>query len=435
MSNYGGHNNGYHGGHRQNSLDGVLGESDQVNGGGGEGSLMGEDLPNGFTKIRSKNLDVLFKKDYYATAAAQKAPKPEGEGEEASENPASEKDSEGTPQADTETAAADAGDADAEGESATDGVKDAPELTEKGEENKENEKESGEEAKEKTDDSSSPPPLKSAKKLTIRTDASPFYPRSYQFHNNPTDPSNLAPSSAGSCQFMPTAAAATATGDQQQTSVSAPATAGAAGAKPNLFLYSPASNTIIPCEEIMIPNHSSAASTATTATVATVADAQVAAAGYHPGAAAAAAHHHSVVAAAAAAAAGPNIYMTGYPQHDGGYLSAPATAPAATTTFPPPPQLINPMVHYDQFGVAYTSYVPPYANTPPVTAAAAPLTTAAAANAGGQQPTTAPPETYSPQQQQQQLSDSSSSPAASSTSPASVSENGATPAAVTAGSR
>merc|ERR1712226_304558 len=25
-----------------------------------------EDLPNGFTKIRSKNLDVLFKKDYYA---------------------------------------------------------------------------------------------------------------------------------------------------------------------------------------------------------------------------------------------------------------------------------------------------------------------------------------------------------------------------------
>ena len=434
MSNYGGHNNGYHGGHRQNSLDGVVGESDSVNGGGGEGSLMGEDLPNGFTKIRSKNLDVLFKKDYYATAAAQKAPKPEGEGEEASENPASEKDSEGTPPADTETAAVDAvtGDADIEGESTTNGVKDAPELTEKGEENKENEKESGEEAKEKTDDSSSPPPLKSAKKLTIRTDASPFYPRSYQFHNNPTDPSSLAPSSAGSCQFMPTAAAAT-TGDQQQTSVSAPATAGAAGAKPNLFLYSPASNTIIPCEEIMIPNHSSAASTATTATVATAADAQVAAAGYHPGAAAAAAHHHSVVAAAtaAAAAAGPNIYMTGYPQHDGGYLSAPATAPAATTTFPPPPQLINPMVHYDQFGVAYTSYVPPYANTPPVTAAAAPPT--AAANAGGQQPT-APPETYSPQQQQQ-LSDSSSSPAASSTSPASASENGATTAAVTAGSR
>ena len=432
MSNYGGHNNGYHGGHRQNSLDGVVGESD-VNG-GGEGSLMGEDLPNGFTKIRSKNLDVLFKKDYYATAAAQKAPKPEGEGEEASENPASEKDSEGTPPADTETAVdVVTGDADTEGESTTNGVKDAPELTEKGEENKENEKESGEEAKEKTgqDDSSSPPPLKSAKKLTIRTDASPFYPRSYQFHNNPTDPSSLAPSSAGSCQFMPTAAAAT-TGDQQQTSVSAPATAGAAGAKPNLFLYSPASNTIIPCEEIMIPNHSSAASTATTATVATAADAQVAAAGYHPGAAAAAAHHHSVVAAAtaAAAAAGPNIYMTGYPQHDGGYLSAPATAPAATTTFPPP-QLINPMVHYDQFGVAYTSYVPPYANTPPVTAAAAPPT--AAANAGGQQPT-APPETYSPQQQQQ-LSDSSSSPAASSTSPASVSENGATTAAVTAGSR
>ncbi|QQP53933.1 Uncharacterized protein FKW44_006584 [Caligus rogercresseyi] len=27
----------------------------------------GEDLPMGFTKIRSKNLDVLFKKDYYST--------------------------------------------------------------------------------------------------------------------------------------------------------------------------------------------------------------------------------------------------------------------------------------------------------------------------------------------------------------------------------
>ena len=30
----------------------------------GEGDI--EHLPNGFTKIRSKNLDVLFRKDYYA---------------------------------------------------------------------------------------------------------------------------------------------------------------------------------------------------------------------------------------------------------------------------------------------------------------------------------------------------------------------------------
>ena len=414
MSNYGvnGGSNGYH---RQNSIDGSGGGGeDGISGGGGDGSVTGEDLPNGFTKIRSKNLDVLFKKDYYATAASKAAAAKEDDGEEGEKEEGREGEEEEPKEG--------------EGEEEVEKVEGANVAGNEDDKENVDNKETVIEAEE----SETQPPK--AKKLAIRTDASPFYPRSYQFHNNPTDPSHLAPSSAGSCQFMPTTAAAAATGDQQQTSVSAPATAGTAGAKPNLFLYSPASNTIIPCEEIMIPNHSSAATTATTATVATAADAQVAAAGYHPGAAAAAAHHHSVVAAAtaAAAAAGPNIYMTGYPQHDGGYLSAPATAPAATTTAFPPPHLINPMVHYDQFGVAYTSYVPPYVNTPPVTAAAAPPPPAA--NTAGQQPT-APPETYSPQQQQQQLSDSSSSPAASSTSPASASENGTTPAAVTAGSR
>jgi hypothetical protein len=32
---------------------------------GGHEVIEAEDLPNGFTKIRSKNLDVLFRKDYY----------------------------------------------------------------------------------------------------------------------------------------------------------------------------------------------------------------------------------------------------------------------------------------------------------------------------------------------------------------------------------
>ena len=46
MSNYGNGSNGY-GGHRQNSVD-----EDASGGTGGDGSVTGEDLPNGFTKIR-----------------------------------------------------------------------------------------------------------------------------------------------------------------------------------------------------------------------------------------------------------------------------------------------------------------------------------------------------------------------------------------------
>ena len=312
-----GSHNGYY---RQNSVDCSVNGDVEI--------IEGEDLPNGFTKIRSKNLDVLFKKDYYATTPAQKLHTNSQSSNGSSENGEDSND------------ASDSAGNQSFSEEPNDDVK---------VENEENKSED----KDKT------------KKLTINTDASPFYPRAYQQQYDVTAPSFL-PELSPSSQAPPSGVSP-----------------GGTVTKPNLFLYSPASNTIIPCDEIMIPNHNTAAGNEDVST--------------YPSS---------------------NLFLT-YPTAD----PAPATPSTAGTGSPPaasfvnPPQFIhNPLVHYDQFGVPYTSYLPPF--QPPIQPQ------------GMAVPATQPPGQQQPvlnNEPYQQQTPESTSPLTSSSSPAAVDESAQSP--------
>ena len=132
----------------------------------------------------------------------------------------------------------------------------------------------------------------SVKSSKINSNALPFYPSSYvppaQSFNTPT-----APPSSG---------------------------VGAGTSRPNLFLYSPTSNTMIPCEEIIIPN--------------------------------------AVVPGTDVYQGPSNIYLA-YPMEQG---VASTPSPTSSNCTPPqaqsPPQAGHPasIVQYDQYGVPYTAY-------------------------------------------------------------------------------
>ena len=127
------------------------------------------------------------------------------------------------------------------------------------------------------------------KKSGINGHASPFYPSGY-----------LSPSPT---MFV---------SQQQQNN------------RPNLFLYSPTSNTMIPCEEIVIPNP-------------------------------------VVGPEGSTLYQGPsNIYLA-FPCDNGGMTSPGAMGPhhGYPPYMGPSAMSAGPLVHYDQFGVPYTSYQQP----------------------------------------------------------------------------
>lgn len=250
-----------------------------------------EHLPDGFTKIRSKNLDVLFRKDYYAQRA-HLSPSQTSSTAVSSEH------------GDDETV----DDPNEDREHVLDAV---PEPLEEVEESEEKPTE-GEDEQTETQDN---PEVKEdaeerkndlTKKSVINGHASPFYPSGYI---SPTPPIYVS---------------------QQQN------------ARPNLFLYSPTSNTMIPCEEIVIPNPVVGPDGGTI---------------YQ----------------------GPsNIYLA-FPVENGGMTSPGGMHPHQQyPQYMGPPMSSGPMVHYDQYGVPYTSYqqqpstlptAPPSvdAGSPPVT--------------------------------------------------------------------
>ena len=188
-----------------------------------------EELPNGFTKIRSKNLDVLFRKDYYAqrmlsTTSSSAVSSEAGEAVGAVDDLEVINNMNNTEPV------------------AEENEEDLKKEQEQGQEPKEqscssDEKEhrSSSEPKEQTPPPSSkegsvPPakkeePVKKEIKSKINTNAVPFYPSSYI--PPPPPVTNSYPLGGG-----------------------APGSTG----RPSLFLYSPTSNTMIPCEEIIIPN-------------------------------------------------------------------------------------------------------------------------------------------------------------------------------------
>uniref|UniRef100_A0A0K2TQB6 Uncharacterized protein n=1 Tax=Lepeophtheirus salmonis TaxID=72036 RepID=A0A0K2TQB6_LEPSM len=145
----------------------------------------GEELPLGFTKIRSKNLDVLFKRDYYST---------KGMNSEANTH--------------------------SETSSLTQKEDEKEEDIEEELDEEEQEEELEEVYEEEEDISSSNNNKKkeSTPKLTSKLNgsSSPFYPSS-------------------SPSYVMTSMNPYMTG------------------RPNLFLYSPSSNTMIPCEEVVVP--------------------------------------------------------------------------------------------------------------------------------------------------------------------------------------
>ena len=107
------------------------------------------------------------------------------------------------------------------------------------------------------------------------------------------------------------------------TSTSPPAGVGAGTSRPNLFLYSPTSNTMIPCEEIIIPN--------------------------------------AVVPGTDVYQGPSNIYLA-YPMDQAGTGVASTPSPTSSNCSPPqaqsPPQATPQasLVQYDQYGVPYTAY-------------------------------------------------------------------------------
>lgn len=177
-----------------------------------------EELPNGFTKIRSKNLDVLFRKDYYAQRMLSTTS--------------------------SSAVSSEAGEPPVEDDLDVINVSEA--VAEENEEEIEAEERAEQQLKEAT-----PPPKEEMKKATpppsqskskINSNATPFYPARYV---NPV--SSYGGVAAGASTSSSTTVSSAAGG-------SANAPNAGSGNRPNLFLYSPTSNTMIPCEEIIIPN-------------------------------------------------------------------------------------------------------------------------------------------------------------------------------------
>lgn len=243
-----------------------------------------EELPNGFTKIRSKNLDVLFRKDYYAQRMLSTTS--------------------------SSAVSSEAGEATAEEDldNVINNVSEATVAEENEEEIEQIESESNiEEVKEQTTE---PQNTDKAQKSKINSNAMPFYPSRYTV---PQYPSNSVSPNTSSQQ------------------------------RPNLFLYSPTSNTMIPCEEIIIPN------------------------AIMPG--------QDVYQ-------GPsNIYLA-FPVDGSNKESSASTSPGGTSSNCTPPQAQSPpnsydgaqstappfnttppttthtLVQYDQYGIPYTTYTP-----------------------------------------------------------------------------
>ena len=198
-----------------------------------------EELPNGFTKIRSKNLDVLFRKDYYAqrtlsTATSSSAVSSE-QGEPPEEDPAA-----------GEQCSVNGGTGEPvvpeEEEEEVDGDEDVPDVGVHAEdENGDLEPPASSTPQEASEtpiiqgdsDKKATTIIKSSKSV-INTNATPFYPASYV----PIPPTAAAQMPPVSTYGMPGPVSP----------------GGGVASRPNLFLYSPSSNTMIPCEEIIIPN-------------------------------------------------------------------------------------------------------------------------------------------------------------------------------------
>ena len=103
------------------------------------------------------------------------------------------------------------------------------------------------------------------------------------------------------------------------TTSTPPAGVGTGTSRPNLFLYSPTSNTMIPCEEIIIPN--------------------------------------AVVPGTDVYQGPSNIYLA-YPMDTPG-AGGVASTPSPTSTCSPPQAQSPPqpsIVQYDQYGVPFTAY-------------------------------------------------------------------------------
>jgi hypothetical protein len=287
-----------------------------------------EDLPNGFTKIRSKNLDVLFKKDYYAQRIHLNSGS-SGTGTAATVNSCSVSPN---PQVATTQPTAsvttqdgennDVAEADKEEisdsnrfnltkESKSDHAINSTEIDNGGTENLSESKENKSSISSKEPDikdsiqpslcaqttksdansaisqmqtSLSPSESDESKVYArtenndceisqskehehaqnnnpnINTNATPFYPKCQtEASNEQEDANSVKPSSATSIEnnssSAPISSAASMPSqpgcfDSTSTMISE-----AANKRPSLFLYAPSSNTIIPCEEIIIPNH------------------------------------------------------------------------------------------------------------------------------------------------------------------------------------
>ncbi len=171
-----------------------------------------EDLPDGFTKIRSKNLDVLFRKDYYAQRMLSTT----------SSSAVSSEAGEPTPTEEELDVIHLNNEAVAEENEEEILEEEKRELEAEAEKSKVNKSAPSREA--------TPPKseIVTTTKSKINTNALPFYPSSYMPPCPPVTTTSYAPTAGG---------VATST-----------------AARPNLFLYSPTSNTMIPCEEIIIPN-------------------------------------------------------------------------------------------------------------------------------------------------------------------------------------
>ena len=202
-----------------------------------------EELPNGFTKIRSKNLDVLFRKDYYAqrtlsAATTSSSAVSSEQGEPPEEDPTAEQCSvteqpvvpEEEEEDDEAVAVGDVNDhVDADEGVHAENVQGEVEpptsqeadLTSKSAASTLDGKEAS-----VIEDSGNKTTVPKSKSV-INTNATPFYPASYVPIPPPMPPSTYGMS---------------------------PVSPGGGVSRPNLFLYSPSSNTMIPCEEIIIPN-------------------------------------------------------------------------------------------------------------------------------------------------------------------------------------
>jgi len=185
-----------------------------------------EEMPNGFTKIRSKNLDILFKREYYEQKLSHTKPKEPVDLPGAKPDEAIIHNSENSPDSIAGT----------EGE--TSAVLPAVSTVD----------DSGKDALMKANK-----PLKPVKSLD---QIDPSEIPEFRPMNSTSSSVDLDPEARNSDQSSPYYPTATAGNYYPSTDQSAGPYNYSTGAppRPNLYLYSPSSNTLIPCEEIVIPN-------------------------------------------------------------------------------------------------------------------------------------------------------------------------------------